>query len=63
MKLTEKTSIGGKVKKKYDWVRPLCRRVMESPFISERAKEDYKREYVKLNPVELKRRLVERNTN
>ena len=58
MKLTEKTRMGSKMKKKYDQARTPFRRVLEASSISQEAKENLEQEYAKLNPVELKREIV-----
>lgn len=59
MKLKEKKRRGSKVKKRYDKARTPCRRVLESPQVSEREKENLKEEYQKLNPAELNRKVEE----
>ena len=58
MKLIEKTRIRSKVKKKYDQARTPYRRVVESDFVPNQAKEALKEEYAKLNPVKLKREIT-----
>jgi len=58
MKLIKKTRIGSRVKKKYDQARTPFRRVLESSFVPKQAKESLKKEYAKLNPVELKREII-----
>lgn len=58
MKLTEKTRVGSRVSKKYDQARTPYRRVVGSPSISRRTKEELQREYAELNPVELKREII-----
>jgi len=58
MKLIKKTRIGSRVKKKYDRARTPFRRVLESSFVPKQAKEALKKEYAKLNPVELKREII-----
>ena len=58
MKLIKKTRVGSKVRKEYDRARTPFRRVLESPFISEQAKEKLNQEYVTLNPVKLKRKII-----
>ncbi len=55
MKLTEKTRVGSKVKKRYDRARTPFRRVLESSLIAEQTKEELKQEYAALNPVVLQR--------
>lgn len=57
MKLTEKTRLGSRVKKKYDQPRTPYRRVLESPCVTEEAKAVLEREYMTLNPVALKREM------
>lgn len=46
------------MKKKYDQARTPYRRVLESPSISQQAKEKLKQEYDKLNPVQLQREIT-----
>jgi len=58
MKLIEKTRIGSRVKKKYDRARTPFQRVLESSFVPKQAKKVLKKEYAKLNPVELKREII-----
>jgi len=58
MKLREKTRVGSKVKKKYDQAKTPYRRVLESSFISRKAKEVLQEEYAELTPVELKREII-----
>jgi len=58
MKLIEKTRTRSKVKKKYDQARTPYRRVVESDFVPNQAKEALKEEYAKLNPVKLKREIT-----
>ena len=58
MKLIEKTRIGSRVKKKYDRARTPLQRVLESNFVPKQAKEALREEYVKLNPVKLKREII-----
>jgi hypothetical protein len=58
MKLTEKTRVGSKVRKKYDQAKTPYRRVLESSFPSREEKEELEQEYAKLNPVELKREII-----
>lgn len=58
MKLTEKRRVGSRVQKRYDQAKTPYRRVLESPFILEEAKEELAREYAKLNPVKLRREII-----
>ena len=58
MKLLNKERIGSKVKKTYDLARTPFQRVLESPFVSERAKGVLKEQYAALNPVQLKREII-----
>jgi len=55
MKLIEKTRIGSKVCKKYDKAKTPYRRVLESGFIPDEAKEELEQLYVTLNPAKLNR--------
>ena len=57
MKLIEKKRIGSKVTKKYDKAQTPYRRVLASLNVSEDTKKWLKREFAKLNPAELKRRI------
>lgn len=58
MKLLEKTRIGSKVIKKYDTPKTPCRRVLASPYVSDKRKEVLKGQYAKLNPAQLKRQIT-----
>jgi hypothetical protein len=58
MKLKEKTRIGSKVIKKYDKPMTPYKRVLQSPFISDKDKENLKKQYLKLNPAEMKRKIT-----
>jgi hypothetical protein len=58
MKLIEKTRIGSKVIKKYDIPKTPYKRVLKSQHISDDAKKDLKRQYKKLNPASLKRKIT-----
>ncbi len=58
MKLIEKTRIGSKVKKRYDTSTTPYRRVLASPDVSKNDKNRLKRQYAKLNPAELKRKIT-----
>ena len=57
MKLTEKTRIGSRVKKKYDRARTPFQRVLGSGFVPKQAKEALREEYETLNPVHLQREI------
>jgi hypothetical protein len=57
MKLIEKTRIGSKVKKRYDKPQTPYQRVLASPDISKETKKWLRKEFAKLNPAELKRRI------
>lgn len=57
MKLVEKIRVGSKVKKKYDKPKTPYQRVLESPYVDEENKEEFRKEYAKLNPAELKRQI------
>ena len=58
MKLVGKIRIGSKVKKKYDRARTPYRRVVESDFVPQQAKEVLREEYATLNPVKLKQKII-----
>lgn len=59
MKLVSKTRIGAKVTKKYDDAKtPYCR-VLDSRSVSKKNKKRLKEEYVTINPVALKRSIVQ----
>jgi len=59
-KLISKTRVGSKYVKVYDAPKTPYQRVMESPDISRRRKEELRKDYEKLNPIELKRELNEK---
>ena len=58
LKLISKTRVGSKVTKKYDKAKTPFRRVLESKSIDDKIKKSLKREYDRLNPVELKRNIT-----
>jgi hypothetical protein len=58
LKLISKTRVGSKVTKKYDKAKTPFRRVLESEHIDDKIKKSLKREYDRLNPVELKRNIT-----
>jgi hypothetical protein len=60
MKLTHKTRVGSRVRKKYDLPKTPYQRVLESSHVhvEEENKEALRREYAKLNPAELKRHIT-----
>jgi len=58
MKLKEKTREGSKVTKRYDVPKTPYRRVLESEQVDEEVKERLKRQYITLNPAELKRSIA-----
>ena len=58
MKLVSKTRHGARVAKTYDVARTPYRRLLASPEVSEEAKAELTRTYLKLNPVELKRQIA-----
>lgn len=58
MKLVSKNRIGSKVKKRYDKAQTPYRRVLASPYVSEDAKNWLRKEFVRLNPAELKRQMT-----
>lgn len=55
MKLKSKTRIGGKVKRKYDFPKTPCQRLMESDQIPKEAKKELKATHLVSNPAQLKR--------
>ena len=57
VKLISKTRVGSKVSKKYDKAKTPFRRVLESEHIDDKIKKSLKREYDRLNPAELKRKI------
>lgn len=57
MKLKEKQRIGARVKKKYDTAKTPYQRLLNSGILKEEQKEQLKRYYETLNPMELKRRI------
>ena len=58
MKLIQKERYGSKVKKKYDKPQTPYQRVLASPLVNEKVKRELKSKYAKLNPAELKRRIL-----
>ena len=58
MKLMEKSREGSKVKKRYDRARTPYQRVMESGQVTKQQKQKLRRQYAKLNPAELKRKIT-----
>jgi len=58
MKLIEKERIGSKVIKKYDKAKTPYQRIMERSDINTEIKEELKKQYESLNPVELKKQIV-----
>jgi len=58
MKLIEKKRIGSKVIKKYDKAKTPYQRIMERSDINTEIKEELKKQYESLNPVELKKQIV-----
>jgi len=59
MKLIEKIRIGSKIRKKYDRPKTPYQRVMECENIDEKTKKKLKEIYESLNPVEIKKKLIE----
>lgn len=57
MKLKERVRVGSQVRKRYDQAKTPFRRVQESPYVSKEAKEKLEKEYLSLNPKELKRKI------
>ena len=58
VKLVSKTRVGSKVTKKYDRAKTPFRRVLDSKYVDDKIKKSLKREYDRLNPVELKRNIT-----
>ena len=58
MKLMEKSREASKVKKRYDRARTPYQRVMESGQVTKQQKQKLRRQYAKLNPAELKRKIT-----
>jgi hypothetical protein len=59
MKLIEKSREGSKVKKRYDHPQTPYRRVLGSEQVSNQLKQRLRKQYAKLNPAELKRKITE----
>jgi hypothetical protein len=59
LKLVEKRRVGSKVIKKYDTARTPYQRVLESPHVSQEAKEQLRQLYPTLNPMALRQRIDE----
>lgn len=59
MKLISKSRDGAKVKKRYDTPKTPYQRVLEHPSVAEEVKCRLRAQIRKLNPVELKRKIVE----
>lgn len=62
MKLLEKTRVGSKVRKKYDKAQTPYQRVLSSPDVSNDVKQQLRKQYRKLNPAELKRKIEKLQT-
>jgi hypothetical protein len=58
MKLVSKTRRGAKVTKRFDQARTPYQRILASPDVSPEAKASLTRNYMELNPAELKRRIA-----
>lgn len=58
MKLVSKTRRGAKVTKRFDLARTPYQRVLESPDVGDRAKQELRERYLSLNPAQLKRDLA-----
>ena len=58
VKLISKTRVGSRVTKKYDKAKTPFRRVLKSESTGDKIKKSLKREYDRLNPVELKRNIT-----
>jgi len=57
-KLMEKVREGSKVTKRYDEPKTPYRRLLESPDVDDITRKKLKRQYTRLNPAELKRRIL-----
>jgi hypothetical protein len=57
MRLISKERCGSAVKKKYSQAETPCQRLLASPHLNRRQKQELRREYNQLNPAELKRRI------
>jgi len=60
MKLASKERIGGKIKRRYDIPKTPYHRIMESPDIPAKKKQELTRLYHSLNPAQLKRTIDEK---
>src|SRR3990172_3294411 len=58
MKLIEKTRTGSRVTKRYDKPQTPYQRLIQSPHVPDKNKDEMKRQYAKLNPAELKRQIT-----
>ena len=58
MKLIEKKRVGSKIVKKYDKPKTPCQRLLESEFINNQAKMQLRRIFIKLDPIQLQKRMV-----
>lgn len=58
-KLMGKERVGGKVVKKYDLPKTSYQRALDFPSMYAKAKQRLKRRYAKLNPAELRRKILE----
>jgi hypothetical protein len=58
MKVTEKTRVGSKIRKKYDEPKTPYQRVIASPSVLKETKRKLTQQYDTLNPVPLKRNIV-----
>lgn len=57
IKLISKERIGGKLHRKYDKPKTPYQRIMESPEVLKKKKQELQKIYLSLNPAELKRRI------
>jgi len=57
IKLTSKERIGSKIHRIYDKSKTPYQRIMESPVVSKKKKEELEKIYLSLNPAELKRQI------
>jgi len=58
MKLIEKTREGSKVKKRYDKPKTPYQRLLKSPDVDDLTRKKLKKQYARLNPADLKRRIL-----
>jgi hypothetical protein len=59
IKLASKTRVNGRIQRRYDQARTPYQRVMASPQVERKTKQQLRSVYEQLNPAELRRRLTE----